>query len=466
MDQEVVLEARDDSGIVWPTVGHPGRVPLDALIPDPNQPRRHFDNDEIDSLAETMDPKKGGEQREIVTVKELSDAEKIELDYSPTLHLYQIVSGERRWRAAKRAGLTDIEIRVKAYPSRAHQKLDAFMLNNGRVGLSDIENAVYIDGLARDFGCVTQEEIARNIGEAQHWVSKRLSILKLSPKAQALMSPHIKEHLRLGIETANFLSRLPHNVQDDLLEDMPQGSRVTTRQQIQWLEGQLAKVGVQLPARKQKAGTIRRIVEGYAKIVELKASNLLKNENLKHIFENISPEDAGDLLGRVKDAQNEFGEVVTRLEGLFKDLGESRKVEVPQTTVSTDVFIPQAPPIKTTPNVEVSKREPETREPVVTSPQKSGPVAREALRPTKTNMIGSINKEKVPDAGTVINGRASERVVFVYDEAVIRIVMKPVTREGYIRAWDERRLKFQKLHEEKPAHMPTREEACDPNFPW
>ena len=124
-------------GFVWPTVGHPGSVPLWTLVPTPKQPRQHFDDDELSALAETMKPHKRGQQREIMTVRELTREERGH--YHPSR--YMIKSGERRWRAAALAGLGMLEIRVKEYTSVADEKLDAYMLNENRVGLSDIENA-------------------------------------------------------------------------------------------------------------------------------------------------------------------------------------------------------------------------------------------------------------------------------------------------------------------------------------
>ena len=130
-----------DSRYFRPKVGHPGRVPLDVLIPDPGQPRKHFNEAELRALAATMRKENGGEQRDIVTVRELTEQERRE---HPSSVWFVLVGGERRWRAAPLAKLADLEVRVKSYKNRAEIMLDMFMLNENRVGLSDIENANYL----------------------------------------------------------------------------------------------------------------------------------------------------------------------------------------------------------------------------------------------------------------------------------------------------------------------------------
>src|SRR3989344_3049561 len=119
MDQ---LANRLPPNFVWPTVGHPGRVPLWALVPTPKQPRLFFDDAELHALAETMKPENQGQQREILTVRELTEEEL--LQYYPAR--YMIKSGERRWRAAALAGLEDVEKRGRAYASKKEEKLDTF----------------------------------------------------------------------------------------------------------------------------------------------------------------------------------------------------------------------------------------------------------------------------------------------------------------------------------------------------
>ncbi len=118
-----------------------------------------------------------------------------------------IVSGERRWRATREANLRDIEIRVKAYESRAEQMMDAYMLNEGRVGLSDIEHALYLAKLMTEFGWETQGELAEHIGRSPFWVSDHLALLKLAPVVRQWMMPDVPEENRLKIQPALRLSR-------------------------------------------------------------------------------------------------------------------------------------------------------------------------------------------------------------------------------------------------------------------
>lgn len=432
MDQIVNRLSPD---FVWPTVGHPGRVPLNALVPDPEQPRKYFGEEELLALAETMKAENDGEQREILTVRALTAEENAGMYPLPAR--YMIISGERRWRAAPYAGLGDIEIRVKKYKSRAHQKLDAYMLNGSRVGLSDIENAHSIADLAKEFGWKTQEEIARHVGEIPMWVSQHLALLKLSPKVQALMSPEIKEYLRLARGVGVFLSHLSFQVQDDFAERMPKGERVTATQQIRWLQEEVKKAGIELPIRKFQPATLRRLLCSYATQVERRAGEILKFEELNNLFSNATLEQAQEVVGRVKDAQNELEDLVKRIEDLLAIKEGSTKKPAPA------------------PAIEVKKL-PKPKEDPAPLPKRPVPKPLPAKVPRASAPVFHASKA-APAAPKQMNRR--ERTFTFYDDTVGRLVTQPVTPQKYVQLWDAGKLGFQQKSQRKPEFMPTREGA-------
>lgn len=463
MDQAV---DRLPADFVWPTVGHPGRVPLYALVPDPGQPRKNFDEAELDALAETMKAGNGGEQREIITVAELSPEDRIRL--APAR--YSIVSGERRWRAAPRAGLKDVEIRVKKYASRAKHKLDMFMLNEGRVGLSDIENAHYLADLMHDFNLSTQEEL----GKDQVYVSMPLALLKLIPEVQALMSPAIPERSRLRMGTAVLLSRLAEDVQRDLSARMPKGEGVSTRRQVDWIKGELSRSEIQLETRALSPKTIRRVLRFFVQTSEKRVKEIRAFPELDNLFENSTPQQVLDLLGTVKDAQAEFNELVEKIEELSIPLTQKAATPAPALAKSPAPAAAVTPPAaaKSKPDFSGSaaafaqKRDqgafkPPAQKPAAAAP-KSAPAPAPAPRPAPVAPVYRPPPQPTaPPRAPLKSVHRPEKTVTYYSEAVTRKVTDKVTQEKYLELWDKKLLGFQVDNKERPEWMPTREAAVE-----
>ena len=292
----------------WPTVGRPGVVPLWALVPTPNQPRQYFDPTELALLADTI--KKGG-QREILTVRELTDAEKEK--YSPAR--YMIKSGERRWRGAGEAGLSGVEIRVKYYVDEAAEALDTWMLNEQRAHLSDIENARYMVHLTKLHDWQTQAEIATGMGKDVFWVSQHQTLMKLSPKAMARMEPWVEEAQRFVRGVGVFLGRLTHDVQDQLVESLPKECTVGARQ-VAWMSDQLKAMGVEQETRSRSPEKIRRRILKLSDRIVREADGLLDASDLGKIFINTIPSERRDLLRKLREAHQRLGNLLTRTEEL------------------------------------------------------------------------------------------------------------------------------------------------------
>jgi ParB family chromosome partitioning protein len=141
-------------------------LPIAALKPNRLQPRSRFDEDEMESLAASIRAQ-GLVQPLIVTV---------ETDGS-----YSIVAGERRWRAARRAGLEDVPVIVRgALDDRARLEL-ALVENLQRSDLNALEEAEAYLSLHETFG-LSQEEVAARVGKGRTTVTNALRLLKLPPE--------------------------------------------------------------------------------------------------------------------------------------------------------------------------------------------------------------------------------------------------------------------------------------------
>lgn len=156
-----------------PTKPAPGtavlKVALDRVFPSPLQPRKDFTEDALRELADSI--------REQGIVQPLV--------VRPSGDRYELIAGERRWRAAKLAGLTEVPIVERAATDR--ELLEVALIENlQRENLNPIEEALGYSLLAAQFS-LTQEQIAQKVGRGRVVVANSLRLLKLTPTIQELV---------------------------------------------------------------------------------------------------------------------------------------------------------------------------------------------------------------------------------------------------------------------------------------
>lgn len=144
-------------------------IPVAAVHPNPYQPREHFDEEELASLAESI--------REVgilqpVLVRRAGEG-------------YELIAGERRWRAARRVGLQHIPALVRETDDASSLE-HALVENVHRADLNAIEEAAAYQQLLEDFG-LTHEEVAARVGRSRSAVSNTLRLLSLPPTVQRLV---------------------------------------------------------------------------------------------------------------------------------------------------------------------------------------------------------------------------------------------------------------------------------------
>ncbi|QNE32614.1 ParB/RepB/Spo0J family partition protein [Sphingomonas sp. NBWT7] len=160
--------SRDDSP-VDPQGSPPSGVrmiPVSAIAPHPEQPRRHFDEDALNELAASI-AERGIIQPIVVR---------------PHGHDYQIVAGERRWRAAQRARLHEVPVVIRDY-SDAETLQIALVENIQRQDLNAIEEAEAYSRLLDEFGH-TQEVLAKTVHKSRSHVANLLRLLDLPCSVQ------------------------------------------------------------------------------------------------------------------------------------------------------------------------------------------------------------------------------------------------------------------------------------------
>lgn len=152
-------------------------LPIHKVEPNPDQPRQDFDEDELQSLADSISVH-GVIQP--LTVRELPNG------------YYQIIAGERRWRAARLANLSDIPAVIIEADDRKAMEL-ALIENLQRQDLNPVEEALGYQTLIEEYG-LTQEDAAKQVGKSRPAVANALRLLGLCPQ--------VLEQLRKGELTA------------------------------------------------------------------------------------------------------------------------------------------------------------------------------------------------------------------------------------------------------------------------
>ena len=152
-------------------------LPIYKVEPNPDQPRQDFDEEELQALADSI-AVHGVIQP--LTVRELPSG------------YYQIIAGERRWRAARLANLSDVPAVVMEADDKKAMEL-ALIENLQRQDLNPVEEALGYQSLIEEYG-MTQEEAARQVGKSRPAVANALRLLGLCPE--------VLEQLRCGALSA------------------------------------------------------------------------------------------------------------------------------------------------------------------------------------------------------------------------------------------------------------------------
>ena len=147
---------------------------VDAIDPNPQQPRRSFDEEELQELQDS--------------ITEHGVLQPVLVGRMPGSSRYQLIAGERRWQAARRAGLAQVPAVIREVTGDEYLIL-ALVENLQRTDLNPLEAGAAFRQLIHDFG-LTQEEVARQTGRSRMAVSNTMRLLNLSTE--------IKDYLLQG----------------------------------------------------------------------------------------------------------------------------------------------------------------------------------------------------------------------------------------------------------------------------
>jgi ParB family chromosome partitioning protein len=145
-------------------------IPVSEVHPNPDQPRRHFDQEALDELSDSI--KKHGVLQPLI-VSEKTDGG------------YELIAGERRWRASKQAGLATVPVVVKELADQ--EKVEIALIENiQREDLNPIEEAFAYKRLMEEFD-LTQQEVSEKVGKSRPAVANMVRLLDLPEEAKSAL---------------------------------------------------------------------------------------------------------------------------------------------------------------------------------------------------------------------------------------------------------------------------------------
>ena len=236
---------------------HATSLPIDAIQSNPYQPREVFEDRAVDELAESI--RKQGLLQPLL-VRRADDG-------------YQLIAGERRLRAAQRAGLSEVPVTLRVADDRESLEL-ALVENLQREDLNPVEEAHAYRRLSTEFG-LTQEDIAAKIGKSRSAVANTLRLLSLPAEvlrqvqAGALSAGHARSIL--GIQSPSAQIELARELvrQGLSVRDTERRARKQTGREVeidrQAVEDKLTRtLGTRVRLRPNKDGSGRIEIEYYS----------------------------------------------------------------------------------------------------------------------------------------------------------------------------------------------------------
>jgi len=202
------------------------KLNLELIVASPLQPRVEFPADHLHELVASI--------RERGIIQPLI-VRKVE-------GRYEIIAGERRWRAARELGLAEAPAIVREATDREVLEL-ALIENLQREGLNPIEEASAYQRLSRDFG-LTQEDISKRVGKSRASIANAMRLLDLDPDVQSLL-----KHERISVGHAKVLLSLKSHEEQKWLagQVIHQGASVRVAEKL--AAAHLAKTGRERPKR-------------------------------------------------------------------------------------------------------------------------------------------------------------------------------------------------------------------------
>lgn len=244
VEKEVVKEVVKEVKVPADTT-----LPVSSIEPNRNQPRKHFDKAELEELTDSI--KRYGVIQPLVVQKKN--------DY------YEIIAGERRWRAAKLAKLKEVPVVIKDYEPQEASEI-ALIENLQRSDLNPIEEAKAYNNLIEEYD-LRQEDVATRLSKSRSAITNSMRLLNLSDEVQAMIEAGELQmgHARalLGLENEGLQEKTAKTVVDKGL---------SVRETEKLVKNILHPKQKKLPIPNQNTAEVQRLSERLKEIFGTKVS--------------------------------------------------------------------------------------------------------------------------------------------------------------------------------------------------
>ncbi len=238
-----------------PSLGSPLILPIDRIDPNPLQPRTVFQPDRLRELAQSIEA--NGIIQPLI-VRTSGDR-------------FELIAGERRWRAARQAGLTEVPVVVQQTAS--DQLLEISLIENiQRDDLNPIEIAQAFDKLHRDYQ-LTHEDIARRTGKDRTTVTNMLRLLKLPADIQVLLAEH-----RLSIGHARAILGLPDPGTQRQLAEKAASQGLSVRQVERMVQKMTEERETKSPEEARQDPNVKAAIEELERVLGTRVRIVEKSE--------------------------------------------------------------------------------------------------------------------------------------------------------------------------------------------
>ena len=260
---------------------HFAEVPVDQVVPNPRQPRQVFDEDSLSELVHSV--REIGVLQPVVVRPVAADEGGLR---------YELVMGERRWRASQLAGLETIPAIVRE-TSDDDLLRDALLENLHRSQLNPLEEAAAYQQLLDDFGC-THDHLAQRIGRSRPQISNTIRLLRLPPLVQRRVAAGVLSagHARalLGLKDGAAMERLAQRI-------VAEGLSVRATEEVVALGGDADRAPRRASRRGERAPQLEDLAARLSDRFETRVSVAMGQRKGRLTVEFATVEDLNRILG-------------------------------------------------------------------------------------------------------------------------------------------------------------------------
>lgn len=288
---------RSQAGVGTRVIGEILSVPVRLIRPMKGQPRKYFDPDQLREFGDAL--KEQGQIQPAI-VKKLDEPDE-------RGHLYELISGERRWRAIQMAGITELKVIVREGINNVDQFVEAVIANCHDVELTTLETMQSVGYLAQ---CgKTDAEISRIFGKKSPlWAYQHRRALTLHPGVLKLLGPETLEDKRIPLTSAILLIGIPQEEQMGFAE-MISETGMSAKQVNHLVKNRLAQCGV--PRKSRSSEEFESALKFFMKTnAELELYIDHSDGRIANMFKGRSEEQIATFIRLVKDCCDNLGVVL------------------------------------------------------------------------------------------------------------------------------------------------------------